>query len=162
MWEYIYGLKPERIAQLNILVELCHQNGYDNVRNAEVVMIFRDWSKTKAKHDSQYPQHQVARLNVEVWPQEKRMAYIRERVMLHQMDEPPICTQEERWQDDDVFAVMKNGNKRAAKLCKSRMEAEVWIADRHGFTIVERPSVAKRCEDYCGVKQWCKLYKETK
>jgi len=165
VWEYIFGLKPERVAQLNVLAELCHQNGFTDIRKIEVVAIFRDWMKSKAKFDKDYPQAQVQRINVPLWDKAARLAYIKERVRLHQEAEKGRvidCTASERWATDDTWAVMKGANKRAAKVCKSEHEAEEWINGRDGFSVQLRKGVSKRCEDYCPVKDWCDQYKDMK
>ncbi len=82
VWEVIYGLKEDRIAQLNILAQLAIDNGHD-VTHLEVVAIFRDWQKKKAKNDRSYPQSQVKRIKVPLWDEQKRLEYISERIDLH-------------------------------------------------------------------------------
>jgi len=165
VWEVIYGLKPERIAQLNVLAELCHQNGFTDIRKIEIVAIFRDWMKSKAKFDKGYPQSQVQRISVPLWDKATRLAYITERVRLHQEAEKGRvidCTASERWASDDTWAVIKGNNKRAAKVFRSEDDAKEWIGDRSGFNIQFRKGVSKRCEDYCAVSKWCTQFKNLK
>lgn len=163
VWEYIYGLKPERIAQLNILAELAIRDGYD-ITGLEVVMLFRDWRPGDAERKPDYPQSQIAAINVPLWPQEKRIAYIEERVRLHQKaasgDFIP-CTDEERWSEGNKFAVMKKGRKSALKLAESEAAAHQWmmekgISDADGIHHLEfRPGRYRRCEGYCSVSSVC-------
>ena len=157
VWEAIHGVKPERIAQLNVLAELAIRNGYD-IKALEVVMLFRDYSKTKAQTQKDYPQQQIARIKVPLWSQDKRVAYIEERVKLHQAARSGTrihCTDEERWVNGQKWAVMKKGRKSAVKLHDSEEDA-YWHANSESNLSVEyRPGVNVRCEEYCNVAQFC-------
>lgn len=177
VWEYMYGLKPDRIAQLNVLAELAHQNGMEDISKLEVVMIFRDWQKSQAKFKKEYPQHQVARLPVPLWDKERRLAYIAERVKVHQDAEKGVvvdCTDDERWLRDEAWAVMKQGRKSALKVEPTKVDAERWvlkngyaatvsdeeIALNDDISIIHRPGVNTRCEAYCNVAQFCSQFKK--
>ena len=129
-----------------------------HVERAQIIAIFRDWSKLKAKSDRDYPQSQVAVIPVELWPEEKQLEFATERVRLHQQEDPPPCTPEERWARPEVFACMKRGRTVSTKNCASRAEAEQWIAaqqDVEKFRIEYRPGTFVRCESYCGVASVC-------
>jgi hypothetical protein len=163
VWEVMNGLKPERVEQLNILLQLAVENGFNDISNLEVVAIFRDWSKSKAKYDKNFPQAQVKRINVEVWPEEKRIAFIRERIAKHKAAsvDLPQCSQEERWATPDKFAVMKKGRKTALRLLDSEAEAIAYMEDKDvkdGY-IVHRKGESRRCADYCAVSQFCEQWK---
>ena len=167
VWEYIHGLKPERIAQLNCLAELAVSNGY-GVTKLQVVMMFRDWSATKAKNDHTYPQSQVALIDVPFWKQEKRQAYIAERVRLHKAadnGETIHCTDEERWANGHKWAVMKKGRKSALKVADSEIAAQNWmmekgISDCDNVHYIEfRKGKYNRCEGYCPVSEFCQQFK---
>lgn len=99
VWEIIYGIKPEKTQQLNCLAALCRVNGYP-IRSLWVGAILRDWSKRKALSDSDYPPYQVQMVEVDDWGQPKAIAFIEERVKIHQMarNKLPECTPEERWE----------------------------------------------------------------
>lgn len=166
VWEAVYGIKAERVAQLNVLAELATRNGYD-IRSIEVVMMFRDFSKTKAQTQKDYPQSQVQRIKVPLWPQEKRVAYIEERVRLHQAarnGERIHCTDEERWVNGQKWAVMKKGRKSALKLTDSETEAHNYLMERglsdadNVHYIEFRPGKYTRCEDYCPARDVCPQY----
>ena len=175
VWEVIFGLKPEKEAQLNTLAELAISQGYP-IKFLEIVAMFRDWQKSKAKVDKDYPQQPIMRLKVPLWPQEKRIAFIEGRIALHKLDPPPPCTDEERWYSGSKWAVMKKGRKSALRLLGSEEAAENWAeANSHaesvcaergkpwvelfkGISIVHRPGEYRRCEDYCAVRPFCPVY----
>ena len=163
VWEVIYGLKKEKEEQLNVLMQLAVENGYTDITNLEIVGIFRDWSKTKAKFDKNYPQSQVARIKVNVWPETQRIAFINERVRVHQAAREtlplPECTTEERWATPDKWALMKVGRKSAVKLYDSEDEALTAAGSDLNLSVVHRPGEQKRCENYCAVAQFCDQYK---
>jgi len=162
VWEYIFGLKPERIAQLNVLAELAIHNGYD-ISSLEVVMLFRDWKPMDAKFKDGYPKSQIARIPVKLWSRAERQRYIRERIQLHQkadQGEIPHCTDEERWANNHKWAVMKRSRKSALKVCNSREEADEYMAER-GLAeddvhyIEFRQGDYIRCQRYCPVASVC-------
>lgn len=176
VWEIIYGVKPDRIAQLNVLAELCEMNGY-TIKKIEVVMIFRDWMKSKAKYDSKYPQAQVAVVELPLWAPEERMTYITERIKEHQAAEAgdiKECTTDERWATPDKHVVMKEGRKSALRILSGEDEAYVWAMDngnaklvdggeielRKGISIICRKGENKRCDSYCDVAPFCSQYKD--
>jgi predicted component of type VI protein secretion system len=166
VWEIIHGLKPDKTAQLNMLMQLAVENGYKNITNLEIVAIFRDWQKSKAKYDNKYPQSQVVRIKVDVWPEEKRLEYISERVAAHKSarNTLPECTPDERWATPDKYAVMKKGRKSAVRLLETRELAEKYITDKNvvGGYIDFRRGESRRCADYCYVNGHCKQWENLK
>ena len=164
VWEVIYGLKPEKTAQLNMLLQLAVENGYKNITNLEIVAIFRDWQKSKAKYDKKYPQSQVARIKVDVWPEEKRIEYINERIRLHKdaRENLPECTPDERWATPDKFAVMKKGRKTAVRLLDTQELAETYMEEKNvvGGYVDFRQGESRRCADYCAVNGFCEQWKK--
>lgn len=167
VYEYIFGLKEDRVAQLNVLAQLAVMNGY-TVNNLEVVMLFRDWRPADAQRDPKgYPQQQIARIPVTMWPEQKRISYIEQRVHLHQAarnGERIHCTDEERWVNGQKWAVMKKGRKSALKLCDSEGAAHQYLMERglsdadNVHYIEFRPGKYARCERYCPAKDVCPQY----
>jgi hypothetical protein len=163
--------KPEWIQQLNLLALILKRNGYQ-VTQAQIVAIYRDWSKAKAKRERGYPQHQARPIDVELWPEGKTVAFLRERIAMHTEAEwtLPLCTPSDRWERGEEFAVMKAGNKRATSVHPFRDQAEKEIesllseakkkAKFPVFTIEHRPGVNVRCQDYCPVSDFCEQWKE--
>lgn len=164
VWEVIYGLKPEKTAQLNILLQLAVANGYNEITNLEIVGIFRDWQKAKARYDKNYPQSQVARIKVDVWKEEKRIEYIMDRIKAHKAAREilPECTPEERWATPDKYAVMKKGRKSALRLLDTEDLANKYLEEKNppGGYIEFRPGESKRCRDYCSVNGFCDQWAE--
>lgn len=165
VWERIFGLKAEKENQLNVLAEILTYNGIV-IKNLEVVALYRDWSKTKAREGGDYPATQCERIPVSLWPREKRTAYIGERVMLHQHAEKelPLCTPEERWASPDTYAVMKGSNVRAARVLNTEGEAMTWAMNNigpGGWKIEPRPGdQTKRCVSYCQCLPFCQQAKD--
>lgn len=165
IYEVIYGLKPEREQQMNLLAELCIRNGHP-VEKLFINHIARDWQKSKAKMDYTYPQKQCNSFPVKLWPKEEREAFLEKRVSLHQQareGKPSYCTDEDRWYTGDKWAVMKKGNKKATKLFNKEIDANAFILEhkeKAKLSVVFRQGAYKRCDDYCSVKAFCPNYKE--
>lgn len=162
VWAVKEGVKAEWEAQLNIYAHLIRAAGR-RVNQLQLVAIGRDWSKSKARFDSSYPQQQVKVMAVPLWTSEETQDFIEERIRLHQQAEKgtwPDCTPEERWAKPDQWAVMKKGQKKAVKLYQSKHAAEFSVArDQY---IVERKGESTRCESYCSVAPHCKQFKREK
>ena len=175
VWEAINGVKQSRINQLNVLASLMQANGYE-IKGISVIYIFRDWIKVKAGKDN-YPEKQVMVLPLDLLSREERWEYIKERVRLHQNAQKDLdnylingaddkllhttpCSQEERWQDDLKFAIMKKGRKSALRLVDTMEQAEIFIknAGYNDTYIEERKSVPRRCLEYCPVAKYCKWF----
>lgn len=140
--------------QLNVLRQLAKANGY-KVERLQVIAIFRDWSKTKAQRDPTYPQAPVGVIDVPVWDDDAAMAYISERIRLHQraeQGEEVLCTDEDRWFSGHTYALIKKGNKKATKIAATREELG---EPQPGFFIEERRGVYRRCDGYCPVREFC-------
>jgi hypothetical protein len=141
--------KIEWENQLNVLRALCHRNEMP-VNKVQIVAIFRDWRPKEALAED-YPNAQVAVLPVPLWPIERAEEYLEERVRLHQLDEPPPCTDEERWHQPDKWALMMKGKKRAIKLFDKQPE----ITLTEGQYWEHRPGAYRRCESYCNASTIC-------
>lgn len=147
--------------QLNCLRWLAHKNGM-KVDRLQVVAIFRDWKKSEALRQSDYPGQAVMTIEVPVWTLEYAEEYVRTRVAQHKDAENqdlPLCTDEDRWYSGTSFALMRTGLKRAKKVAQTREELEP-VPD--GYFIEERPGVNRRCESYCDVAPFCEQYQRIK
>lgn len=162
IWAAKDGVKPEWEQQMNINALLCRENGV-TVRAAQIVAIYRDWSVGAARRDSDYPRSQVQVLSVPIWTAERQEAFIAGRLSAHiaaQNGTLPECTPLERWARPEVWAVMKEGNKRAIRLYDTEIEATVKAAPDPKLYVEHRPGVQTRCEDYCAVSQFCDWWKQ--
>lgn len=168
VWNYIYGNKTEEfIKQLSMYRLLLEKNCYDGVRDiATVIMVFTDWSKSRAKRGGDYPPIRMAEPDIRLMNFEDTLAFIRERLSLIgdarklSDDELPLCTDEELWKDDDKFAHMRKGRKSAVKLYDSEAEAQEAVdADDKGFLEV-RKGMVNRCPMYCPCHPFCNQFKD--
>jgi hypothetical protein len=165
VWEMIYGFKKEKTEQLNVLADLAMSpsNGY-KINKIQIVAIFRDWQKSKAALDKEYPQHQVAVVDLELWDEPKRRDFITDRLAKHFHGDAG-CTDEERWMRPRQYAVKKVGNKRATKVhdtLESAQAHERMLRDakpKERFLIDERPALYTRCDSYCSVAVFCPQHK---
>ena len=154
------GIKPEWEAQLNVLRWLLHMHGH-KIDRLEVVPIFRDWFKSKAKHTKNYPPAPSMCLPVPAWDLEKTEAYIIERVRLHQKAEQGIaieCTPEERWERKAAWAVKKPNRKTALRVFDNEQQAQELAEQTPGGYVEYRPGESVRCAQYCSVRDFCQQW----
>lgn len=141
--------------------------GFD-VDNAEIVMVLKDWSKSKAKFDSSYPQSPVYVKHFDFTDkdfEEAEKEVVRKFDIINRLnnlkdDEIQECTFEERWATLDKYAVMKKNGKRAVKLCDTKSEAEEMVANGKGDYVEFRQGEDKKCTEYCSCAKWCNYWKE--
>ena len=141
---------------------LMEQNNL-NVKKVIFHALLKDHSKSKARHDSQYPQNPVYTYTVDVTEEalEEIEKFIKSKVALLEAAETVNdsdlipCDEKERWASPEKWAVMKNGRKTALKLCDSEEEAMTVKAEKGGDYIEHRPGESRKCEDFCNVCQWC-------
>ena len=170
MWGYIYGLKPEHEAQMNVNAYLIRNSPYADflpIRKMQIVNIFRDWSKTKAGFTKDYPKSQVGVQDVPIWSDEVARTLILVRVMGHQKcqevpdNELPPCDPEERWEKPTVYKVRSKKRKTSHRNLDSREAAEKWMADKgKGEYVEEVLGESTRCEHYCSVREFCVQYED--
>ena len=160
-WKFVSTYKADGdeswTKQLNILRMLAKANNIE-IDKLEIIAIFRDWQRAVAKRDQDYPQTIVKVISVPVWSDDEAMAYIRERIALHQKadaGESVECTDQERWMAQTTYALMKEGGKRATKVVLTKEELG---EPAKGYEIVERKGGYRRCEEFCAVSQFCPQY----
>lgn len=163
-WTILFGSRiDEWTQQVNMYVQLARHHDIE-VESAEVVAILRDWSKTQAVRSSDYPQVNVARFPISIWPDEYTLDFMQSRVDLHAKaadGQWPRCTDDERWHQPDKWAVMKRGRKTAVKLHDIEYNALKHAMNQGGAHYVEhRPGKDSRCEDYCPVSKFCSQFQE--
>ena len=170
VWETLNGLKPEKIQQLNILAWLCRKDGL-KVDGVKICAIYRDWSKTKAKGERDYPQHSIGIIDAPLWTDAECQSFIEERVYLHQQAriELPLCSPDDQWEKPSKYALMKEGRISAIKLENSE-EDLMGYAEAKGHTtegklkkgcyIEFRPGEKMRCENYCTAAPFCSQFND--
>ena len=146
---------------------LLKRNGF-TVNQCRFVALLKDHSKSMAAKDPEYPispcivyEFDVTDEDLQAMEKEitEKIPLLEEYYKLPD-DEIPPCTKEERWADDDKYAVMKKGQKKAVKVCDSEEEANT-LAEESGpnFYVEHRPAVSRKCQGYCDCKQFCNFYK---
>lgn len=146
---------------------MLRQKGYDAHRG-QIVAMLRDHNMRKAKTEKDYPKHPVFTIEWdfteenfkaiesdifawfgEVWHQE-----------ITDDDELEPCSPEARWHKPDTWAVVKDGNKRAARVLDDPDEASALcekLAEKTGkpHHVEFREGEDTRCQSYCSVAQFC-------
>lgn len=155
-------------AQLNVQRHLMLLRGY-RVDSLHIGAMVRDWSAWSWKTEEGYPD-QIEYIEIPMWPDEKTVQYIKNRIVA--MENPELCTREERWQPEPDYAVIKKGGSRPAKV-ESTFDAAATYAANKGwggldadgkflstdYEIIEREGPNRRCEGYCSVAPFCEFYK---
>lgn len=157
------GVPYEFEAQLNCYAALLRHNNV-KVEKLELVCLFRDWSKTKARNNELMPQQQGLKLPVMLWPAKEALAFLEERVKLHQEAEKelPLCSDEDRWKREDKWAVCPKRGARAIKLHPSENAAKEHAASIKGAVVEPRFGEPVRCLSYCSVSKFCAQFQNEK
>jgi len=146
---------------------LLHKCGFP-VKTCRFIAIMKDHSMRKARRQQSYPRLPVyvyefpvtdqGLAEIESYMKGKIADYKRFQKMAD--DDIPPCTPEERWEKPTVYAVMKNGSKRAFKLVDTAEEAEKIALDKgKDYAVEKRPGESTRCLDYCSCSEFCNFYR---
>jgi hypothetical protein len=167
VWSVIHG-KIEWEQQLNCYAFLSQKNKGMKVKSLQICAILRDWNRREAERRDDYPQAPVILVDIPLWPDTKRIDYIKERVAMHQDAQInydlaqafPPCSDEERWKRGEAWAVKKKGNKRAQRVFDNEASAGEFMKDKENLEIEHREGEYVRCKgDYCGVANFCSQFK---
>lgn len=152
VWSFLLGEKAEWVTQLNLYKWLYENSIGLNANKLEVHAILRDWQKTRALYEADYPKIPYMTLNISVVD---NIEYELDH-WLARYDNKSPCTLEERWARPDTWAVKKKGNKRASKVFEDKDKAYKYCEGLKGNYIVEeRKGGNPRCEEYCLVRNFC-------
>jgi hypothetical protein len=150
--------KDEYVQQMNIQSYLLNRNNIE-VDTLSIVALARDWNQHGALRDPNYPP-QAAVIPIPMMTFDEQEQMIANLVFEHQADNPRPCTDEERWKQDDSWAVKKKNNKRALKVHWDEQSANDHLDELgDGYIIEFRPGEYKRCESYCDVARFCPQFK---
>lgn len=167
-WKYKFADYSDWKFQGLVYAWLLKQQGLE-VNECRFVMMFKDFSKTKAKTESGYPQKPVYVYKFDVTPsdlemiEKKIVAKVQELEACENLpdDKLPVCSDEERWAKPSKFAVMKTGRKTAVKLCDDKETAEKYIEAVGGdLYIEERKGTDGKCDGYCSCCEFCSYWQE--
>jgi hypothetical protein len=155
VWKVLNNQPPtEWVQQTNVYRRMLHKEHGIQINSIAVIAILRDWSKREATRRADYPQAQVVRLEIPLWSDAEADAFITERVALHQLAVPPMCSDADIWAKPSKWALMRKGAARAVKLFDTQAEAQEAVNSTNLY-VEHRPGQATRCESYCPVAQWC-------
>jgi hypothetical protein len=160
--------------QLNIYAEILEQNGYE-VEEVEILAMVSDWKKGEV-YKKNYPPTPFLTIPIELWPKEKRMEYIKDRVVRSKIcqkltdeeiaDQYP-CSEHEMWQSLKDYAIWKDGGKKALKCFDNAIDANNHMDEKQlgpEYKIIRRMTERRRCIDFCDIAHKCiqnkKLYAE--
>lgn len=165
VWQYVHAPKgkPEHIAQVNVLRWLVY-GIFPKVSKLTINLLLKDWSAGKAKSTPDFPRIPFVSISAPLWPLGVTEAYIQGRVEAFRAaaglpdDQLPECTTEETWERPTVYAVVKDGGKRAIPggLCSSMEIAKTMTGPKMHIEI--RIGGRGRCAEYCIVSHLCNQY----
>lgn len=134
--------------------------------------LLKDWTprdlKTAKEKNTFYPEHSIWTWEHDIKPEEmiEIETFIKDKftdLMNNEKvsdDNLPLCSAEDRWKNEDKFAVMKVGGKKASAVCNSMEEAQSYIKDTSGYEIQVREGEDKKCINYCPCCQFCSYWKQ--
>ena len=143
-------------TELNVLADIMQENDW-KVKGLAIVAIARDWNARQAADVETYPKHAMTVVDIPLWKPMHLKAYIHQQLSSH-FDEAHYCNDEERWQSEEKWAVMKEGRKNALRLLDTEQDAIDYLnnlIDPTKSKIEHRPGSPKRCWTYCNVRNFC-------
>ena len=167
VFAFLLGDKPEWIQQLNFYKWLYHKQGF-KITKLQIIAILRDWSKMRARRESDYPQTAIHTIPITMLDIPAIEQTIRSLVHLHKTsedlpdDQLPECTPAERWERPTTYAVKKETNIKAFRVFEDEATAKALLEEKGKGWIVEiRPGASIRCQEYCLAAHFCNQYQAT-
>jgi hypothetical protein len=175
VWDYkvtsvwsVMNEKAEWVQQLNMYKWFVETVKKERVVGLKICAFLRDWSGNKTGEN--YPEASIVIVDIPLWSATEAQEFIRNRLNAHKeakmvMDfgqEPPPCSDKERWMSETTFAVKREGRKTAIRVLTSEQEAKEMAEKEKGY-VETRLGEPRRCAgNYCGVAEWCKQYQGEK
>jgi len=155
--------KVEWEEQLNVYAWLLQKTG-KAVAGLKICAMIRDFSR----HDKRegYPDSPIHMLDIPLWDFEVTERFVKERLHSHQLskmqaelgEDLPLCSNDERWMSETVYAVKREGRKTAIRLFKTIEEANELAVKEKGY-VETRLGEPRRCTgNFCGVAGYCDQY----
>ena len=156
--------KVEWEQQLNVYKWLVEKVKKRKVVGLQICAFIRDFSRHEKKEG--YPKAPIHMVDIPMWDAVKTETYVRDRLEQHRNakmfqdfgEELPLCSDEERWQRETVYAVKREGRKTAIKLFKSIEEATELAEKEKGYVETRKGEPVRCTGNYCGVAEWCDQY----
>ncbi len=162
VWTYIYDSNSSKYTEQGSIYKWLNpgkiKSNYININ-----YIFTDWSASKARQDSNYPQQRVLTKSYPLWSNEETEQWITHRLNSYKaladasQETLPECTDEELWASETVYKYYKNPKSlgRSTKNFTSLDEALIRKStDGDVGTIITVPGEVKACR-YCPVVEIC-------
>ena len=168
VWKYKFGDYSDWRFQGLVYAWLLKQQGLE-VKECQFVMMFKDFSKSKARTEEGYPKRPVEVFRFKVT--EKDLQEIEQKIIskVKQLEENetvadselPLCSDEERWAKPPTFAVMKKGRKSAIRVFDNEDNAKLMLqsCDETHY-IQERKGDDGKCNGYCGCCEFCTYWQD--
>ena len=161
-WKIVHNELDDYRMQILAYAWMLRQIGFD-AKAGEVVIMLKDWSRSKALASHDYPQHPVFVKRWSFGPGDfdNIERIIRDRFELIAQCEIvddeylPECTPAERWSTPTTWAVMKPGRKSALRVFNDEQSAQELAALDPSYEIVVRPGRDVRCDSYCPCAEFC-------
>jgi hypothetical protein len=156
--------KIEWEQQLNVYKWLVEKVKKRKVAGLQICAFIRDFSRHEKKDG--YPKAPIHMVDIPMWDAVKTETYVRDRLEQHRNakmfqdfgEELPLCSDEDRWMRETVFAVKREGRKTAIKLFKSIEEATELAEKEKGYVETRKGEPVRCTGNYCGVAEWCSQY----
>lgn len=165
-WTYIYGSKDDDYVKQMSIYRLLNPELIKSDK-AYIFYIFTDWSSTKAKQDSSYPQSQVISKEYTLMSVEDTRKFVEDKlseVNKHEVsDTLPLCSNDDLWIEPTIYKFYKDSTKlsRATKNFEDKDEAYDMLKSNPKGTVIEYAGSAKRC-NYCNYSHVCSQYDDLK
>jgi hypothetical protein len=163
VYTIMFGSRIEEwTRQLNVYHYLFAAHSF-KAKELEIIALLKDWSRSKAKYDTKYPQASVIKIDIPIWPAERTEAYIKERIALIMAHKDtadkdlPLCSDEERWKKESVYKCMKAGQVKSKKNFEVKTEAEAYCKENN-LELKEIPGECVKCASYCYGCSFCSQY----
>ncbi len=181
VWTVIHKSMDEKWeAQLNMYAWLFKKAFDWPCHKLQVEAYLTDWQKSRARNERDYPNCRQFSIDIPLWSEERQEEFIRGRLdTIHRVasaedNDLPECTVDERWERPTTYAIIKEGNKRATKVCKTMEEVNKWLYDkgwinfdssdnpitRTRHTVDTRHGERVKCQEYCSQSKFCSQNKE--
>lgn len=143
-------------------------------RTGKIIMFLKDYSQAeKLRYGSEYPDKECVEITFtftdeDIAEYEKNITakiISLENEKYYPTNKLSECSEKEKWTTPTTYAIYKNDNKTATKVCSSEDEANKYLESyqandtKNKYQIVVRSGVDKKCESYCRVSEFCPFRK---
>lgn len=169
VWTIIYGSNNDHWKkQLQMGAYLFYKKTGKWMNKGRIIAILKDWNKKDVIKEN-YPKLPVEVIEFDLGTPEEIEKWILDRFETIRIIEKlsdmnlPMCSEEERFNKGDTYAIKKIGNKTALKVHKTREEAVEHLMNLNEkypgmYILEERPGEDVKCLNYCSCNKQCPYY----